>query len=101
MGVNSGPIFTQPGLVGPDTLEIISEFISLVCITVLASAIGSKTFGEKIKTINYGRIMVILLYFLSWSFATTSAVVVSTNNSKHFKKNEIQQCCFNLFFFFH
>ncbi|GAA5805717.1 hypothetical protein HPULCUR_011241 [Helicostylum pulchrum] len=57
MGVSSGPVFTQPGLVGPDTLEIISEFISLVCITVLASAIGSKTFGEKIKTINYGRIM--------------------------------------------
>ncbi|GAA5814572.1 hypothetical protein MFLAVUS_008071 [Mucor flavus] len=81
MGVSSGPVFTQPGLVGPDTLEIISEFISLVCITVLASAIGSKTFGEKIKTINYGRIMVILLYFLSWSFATTSAVVVSTNNN--------------------
>lgn len=76
------PVFVGLGIVGPDSLEIISEFISLVCITVLAAAIGSKTFGEKIKTINYGRVMVILLYVLSWSFATTSAVIVSTNNSK-------------------
>lgn len=78
------PVFVGLGVVGPDALEIISEFISLVCITVLAIAIGSKTFGEKLKTINYGRVMVILLYFLSWSFATTSAVIVSTNNSMPF-----------------
>jgi hypothetical protein len=82
MATTSDPVFVGLGIVGPDTLEIISEFISLVCITVLASALGSKTFGERIKTINYGRFMVILLYTLSWSFAVTSAVVVSTNNSK-------------------
>ncbi|KAI8335240.1 hypothetical protein EDC96DRAFT_579134 [Choanephora cucurbitarum] len=69
------------GLVGPDILEIISELISLICITVLATAVGSKTFGEKVKTINYGRFMVILLYLLSWAFATTSVVIVSTNNN--------------------
>ncbi|CEG63636.1 hypothetical protein RMATCC62417_00751 [Rhizopus microsporus] len=69
------------GVVGPDKLEIISEFISLTCISVLATALGSKTFGEKIKTLNYGRFMVILLYTLSWAFAATSAVVVSTNNN--------------------
>ncbi|KAI8337801.1 hypothetical protein BD560DRAFT_28042 [Blakeslea trispora] len=69
------------GLVGPDVLEITSELISLLCITVLASAVGSKTFGEKIKTINYGRLMVIVLYLLSWAFATTSIIVVSTNNN--------------------
>ncbi|RCH92855.1 hypothetical protein CU097_013708, partial [Rhizopus azygosporus] len=45
------------GTVGPDKLEIISEFISLTCISVLATALGSKTFGEKIKTLNYGRFM--------------------------------------------
>ncbi|KAI7884456.1 uncharacterized protein EV154DRAFT_554875 [Mucor mucedo] len=77
----SKPVFVGLGIVGPDSLEIISEFISLICITVLAAALGSKTFGEKLKTINYGRVMVILLYFLSWSFATTSAVIVSTNNN--------------------
>lgn len=69
------------GIAGPDKLEIISEFISLVCISVLATALGSKTFGEKIKALNYGRFIVILLYTLSWAFAVTSAVVVSTNNS--------------------
>lgn len=82
MATTSEPIFIGLGVVGPDILEIISEFISLVCITVLASAIGSKTHGEKIKTINYGRFMVIMLYLLSWSFAVTSVVVVSTNNSE-------------------
>ncbi|KAI9472409.1 MAG: hypothetical protein EXX96DRAFT_622586 [Benjaminiella poitrasii] len=70
-----------PGIVGPDILEIISEFISLVCITVLSVAIGSKTFGETLKTINYGRFMVIMLYLVSWAFAVTSVVVVSTNNN--------------------
>ncbi|KAG0745676.1 hypothetical protein G6F57_005897 [Rhizopus arrhizus] len=69
------------GIAGPDKLEIISEFISLVCISVLATALGSKTFGEKIKALNYGRFIVILLYTLSWAFAVTSAVVVSTNNN--------------------
>ncbi|KAI9016315.1 hypothetical protein CLU79DRAFT_819962 [Phycomyces nitens] len=69
------------GLVGPDVLEIVSEVISLTCITVLAVAMGSKTYGEQIKTVNYGRVLVILLYFLSWAFATTSVVLVSTNNN--------------------
>ncbi|KAG1460308.1 hypothetical protein G6F46_001777 [Rhizopus delemar] len=69
------------GIAGPDKLEIVSEFISLVCISVLATALGSKTFGEKVKALNYGRFVVILLYTLSWAFAVTSAVVVSTNNN--------------------
>lgn len=81
MATISGPVFIDLGIVSPDALEIISEFISLVCITVLASAIGLKTYGEKIKTINYGRVMVILLYVTSWAFATTSAIIVSTNNN--------------------
>lgn len=69
-------------LVNPDGMEIASELTSLVCITVLALALGAKTYGEKIKSLNYGRVLVILLYTLSWAFATTSIVVVSTNNSK-------------------
>lgn len=85
---SSEAIFIDLGIVGPDILEIISELISLVCITVLATAIGSKTFGETIKSINYGRFMVINLFLLSWAFAFTSAVVVSTNNSKIGKYQE-------------
>jgi hypothetical protein len=83
MATTSDPIFVGLGIVGPDALEIMSEFISLVCITVLAAALGSKTLGEKLKTINYGRVMVILLYVVSWAFAVTSAVVVSTNDSMY------------------
>lgn len=78
----SEAISIELGIVGPDVLEIISELVSLFCITVLATAIGSKTYGETLRTINYGRFMVIMLYLSSWAFAYTSAVVVSTNNSK-------------------
>ncbi|KAI7900352.1 uncharacterized protein BX663DRAFT_518362 [Cokeromyces recurvatus] len=78
---SSAPIFVELGIVGPDVLEIISELISLVCISALSAAIGSKTFGESLKTINYGRFLVILLYLVSWAFAVTSVVVVSTNNN--------------------
>ncbi|KAL7309903.1 hypothetical protein PS15m_010726 [Mucor circinelloides] len=78
---SSDPISIELGIVGPDVLEIISELVSLFCITVLATAIGSKTYGETLRSINYGRFMVIMLYLSSWAFAYTSAVVVSTNNN--------------------
>lgn len=68
-------------LMNPDGMEIASEMTSLTCITVLALALGAKTYGEKVKSLNYGRVLVILLYALSWAFAITSIVVVSTNNS--------------------
>ena len=79
---NATGIGADANLVGPDVLEVGSEFISLACITVLALALGAKTNGEKLKTINYGRALVIILYFFSWAFSATSIVVVSTNNSK-------------------
>ncbi|KAI9497893.1 hypothetical protein BDB00DRAFT_755909 [Zychaea mexicana] len=66
--------------INPDPLEIGSEIISLACITVLACALGVKTDGEKLKSLNYGRALVIMLYFLSWAFSVTSIMVVSTNN---------------------
>ncbi|KAK4513668.1 uncharacterized protein ATC70_005672 [Mucor velutinosus] len=78
---SSDAISIELGIVGPDILEIISELVSLFCITVLATAIGSKTYGETLRSINYGRFMVIMLYLTSWAFAYTSAVVVSTNNN--------------------
>ncbi|KAI9475573.1 MAG: hypothetical protein EXX96DRAFT_573842 [Benjaminiella poitrasii] len=69
------------GLVNPDGMEITSELTSLTCITVLALALGAKTYGEKLTSLNYGRFLVIMLYTLSWAFAVTSIVVVSTNNN--------------------
>ncbi|KAI7862124.1 hypothetical protein BDF14DRAFT_1859504 [Spinellus fusiger] len=71
----------EHGIVGPDIFEIISEGISLSCITVLAVVMGSRTYGEQLQTINYGRMLVILLYFLSWSFTVSSVILVSTNNN--------------------
>ncbi|KAI8646690.1 hypothetical protein BD408DRAFT_409586 [Parasitella parasitica] len=69
------------GRANPDKLEIASELTSLACITVLALAFGAKTYGEKLKSLNYGRLLVLLLYACSWAFAATSIVVVSTNNN--------------------
>ncbi|KAI8970333.1 hypothetical protein BDF20DRAFT_916150 [Mycotypha africana] len=68
-------------ITNPDLLEATSELISLTCITCLAVALGAKTYGEKIKSLNYGRMLVIALYTLSWAFATTSVIIVSTNNN--------------------
>ncbi|KAI8889174.1 hypothetical protein K501DRAFT_282373 [Backusella circina FSU 941] len=81
MSISPGHIQLDLGIVGPDALEIMSELISLFCITVLSVALGAKTYGERFKSINYGRFVVILVYFTSWAFATTSAVIVSTNNN--------------------
>jgi hypothetical protein len=74
-------VWMDLALMNPDGMEIASEMTSLTCITVLALALGAKTYGEKVKSLNYGRVLVILLYALSWTFAITSIVVVSTNNS--------------------
>lgn len=74
-------VWMDLALMNPDGMEIASEMTSLTCITVLALALGAKTYGEKVKSLNYGRVLVILLYALSWAFAITSIVVVSTNNS--------------------
>ncbi|KAI8075720.1 hypothetical protein BDF21DRAFT_342978 [Thamnidium elegans] len=68
-------------LVNPDGLEVASELTSLACITVLALTLGIKTYGERFRSLNYGRVLVILLYTSSWAFATTSVIVVSTNNN--------------------
>ncbi|KAI8374459.1 uncharacterized protein BYT42DRAFT_576444 [Radiomyces spectabilis] len=82
-------VLVKEGLVSPDSLEVASEFISLACITVLAVALGAKTNGETLKTLNYGRFLVIMLYTLSWAFSATSVVLVSTNNSKLFYVKKI------------
>ncbi|KAI7876894.1 hypothetical protein K492DRAFT_172144 [Lichtheimia hyalospora FSU 10163] len=65
---------------GPDGLEIMSESISLACISIMAVALGSKTKTERFNTITYGRILVLALYLFSWTFSAISIVVVSTNN---------------------
>ncbi|KAF8933899.1 hypothetical protein BGZ47_010598 [Haplosporangium gracile] len=64
----------------PETVEILSLFISLLCITIMSLLFGRKTAGTRIGNINYARGLVIILYFLSWLFSVISAVLVQTNN---------------------
>lgn len=78
----------QYGLVTPDGYEIASEFISIACISILSFTMGLKTYGERVKALSYGRILVILLYASSWAFSTLSVIVVSTNNSTVYQKNK-------------
>ncbi|ORZ02840.1 hypothetical protein BCR43DRAFT_431467 [Syncephalastrum racemosum] len=63
----------------PDHLEIMTEFINLFCLSVLAAALGSKTTTKRLRPVNYGRTLVILVYFFSWAFAATAVLVISTN----------------------
>ncbi|KAG2221395.1 hypothetical protein INT45_012646 [Circinella minor] len=65
---------------GPDALEIMSEVISLMCMTILGFLLGAKSKRESLVNLTYGRILVFVVYMLSWSFAVTSMVSVSTNN---------------------
>lgn len=67
---------------GPDGLEIMSEIISLACISIMALLFGSKSKIERFNTLTYGRTLVILLYILSWLFSAIAIVSVSTNNCK-------------------
>ncbi|KAG2218132.1 hypothetical protein INT45_000430 [Circinella minor] len=69
-----------PGPDGPDALEIMSEMISLICMTIMASLLGAKSKHERLTSLTYGRILVFAVYILSWAFAVTSMLTVSTNN---------------------
>ena len=70
---------------GPDALEIMSEMISLICMTILGLLLGAKSKRECLVNLTYGRILVFIVYILSWAFAVTSMVSVSTNNCKVWK----------------
>ncbi|KAK3824481.1 MAG: hypothetical protein J3R72DRAFT_351111, partial [Linnemannia gamsii] len=65
----------------PETVEILSLFVSLTCITVMSLLFGRKTAGTRIGNINYARGLVIMLYFLSWLFSVVAAMLVQTNNN--------------------
>ncbi|ORZ02838.1 hypothetical protein BCR43DRAFT_449882 [Syncephalastrum racemosum] len=75
----SGINATPNEAVGPDNSEIITEFINLFCITLVAIALGSKTHkADRNLFLSYGRLLVIHIYIMSWSFATMSVLVIST-----------------------
>ncbi|KAJ8661270.1 hypothetical protein O0I10_003019 [Lichtheimia ornata] len=74
------PTIGYDSLPGPDSLEIMSETLSLTCISILATAFGFKTNNQRLSRLTYGQFLVLLLYMLSWAFCVTSMVVISTND---------------------
>lgn len=74
------PTIGYDSLPGPDSLEIMSETLSLTCISILATAFGFKTNNHRLSRLTYGQFLVLLLYILSWAFCVTSMVVISTND---------------------
>ena len=76
---------------GPDGLEIMSEMISLICMTILGGLLGAKSKRECLVNLTYGRILVFIVYMLSWAFAVTSMLSVSTNNCKFWELSIVTQ----------
>ncbi|CAO3615816.1 unnamed protein product [Cunninghamella echinulata] len=66
----------------PDFYEIVSEIVSVSCITLL-----SLFFGRKVAAIDgpvyYVRGLLLLLYGLSWAFDLISCMAISTNNGNY------------------
>ncbi|KAI9349346.1 hypothetical protein BD770DRAFT_326996 [Pilaira anomala] len=64
----------------PDISEIASEFVSLVCVSLLSILFGIKTYNVQYKYLSCSRWLITALYALSWAFTISATVFVSTNN---------------------
>ncbi|KAI8369287.1 uncharacterized protein BYT42DRAFT_549003 [Radiomyces spectabilis] len=66
----------------PDNQEIISEIVSVACITAI-----SLVFGRKVASIDgpvlYIRSLLLVLYGLTWAFNLISCMLISTNNGNY------------------
>jgi flagellar biosynthesis protein FlhB len=60
--------------------EILSQFISLSCISVLSTLFGAKTSTERVRHLTYARLLVLFVYGSSWAFTSASTILVATNN---------------------
>ncbi|KAK3825605.1 MAG: hypothetical protein J3Q66DRAFT_328134 [Benniella sp.] len=65
----------------PDWEETFALFISLACVSVMATLFGRKTAGTKLSTINYARGLVVALYLVSLIFSIIACMLVQTNNN--------------------
>ncbi|KAF9404231.1 hypothetical protein BGZ94_004282 [Podila epigama] len=63
----------------PEAAGIITLFLSLVCISIMALLFGRKTASTTLRSLNYVRSLVVGLYFSSWLFAFTTPILVQTN----------------------
>ncbi|KAF9169594.1 hypothetical protein BGX21_001140 [Mortierella sp. AD011] len=65
---------------GPDTLEIVGLFLSLICISLMSLLFGRKTSATKFTSLNFARGLVVGLYTVSWLFSLIAAILAQTNN---------------------
>ncbi|KAF9086881.1 hypothetical protein BGX27_003087 [Mortierella sp. AM989] len=65
----------------PDPLEGVSLFLSVACVSIMAVLLGRKTAATKLSSLNYPRILVVILYVISWLFSLMAAMLVQTNNN--------------------
>ncbi|KAJ2955969.1 hypothetical protein NQZ79_g8130 [Umbelopsis isabellina] len=70
----------NPMNVGMEWDEILSQVVSLSCISVLSTLAGSKTSTERLRHLTYARLLILLIYAISWAFTTMSTLLVATNN---------------------
>ncbi|RUP48853.1 hypothetical protein BC936DRAFT_143808 [Jimgerdemannia flammicorona] len=59
--------------------EALGQLLCIACITIMSTLFGVKVAGDRLQHLNYPRILVLLLYFMSWAFTNMSAVLLSTN----------------------
>ncbi|RUS26935.1 hypothetical protein BC938DRAFT_483915 [Jimgerdemannia flammicorona] len=59
--------------------ETLGQLVCIACISAMSALFGIKIAGNRLKDLNYARILVLLLYVTSWAFTNMAAVLISTN----------------------
>ncbi|RUP10419.1 hypothetical protein BC936DRAFT_140010 [Jimgerdemannia flammicorona] len=59
--------------------DALAQLLCIIGITILSTLFGTKIAGDGLQRLNYARILVLLLYVISWAFTNMSAVLLSTN----------------------
>ncbi|KAI9031710.1 hypothetical protein CLU79DRAFT_694327 [Phycomyces nitens] len=72
----------------PDAVEIVTKFISLICISILSVLFGIKIYKIELRYLTYSKWLVLALYVCSWAFSMTATLLASTNDGK----SNISEC---------
>ncbi|RUP48899.1 hypothetical protein BC936DRAFT_143708 [Jimgerdemannia flammicorona] len=70
---------TPPPRIAMPFREALGQILCIICITVMSALFGVKIAGDRLQHLNYARILVLLLYLISWAFTNMSFVLLSTN----------------------
>lgn len=66
----------------PDSQEIISEVISVACVTVISLLFGRKAASIE-RPVSYIRALLLALYGSTWVFNIIACMATSTNNGNY------------------